>query len=159
MGGTHYKRRLARRRKVCVVTSALLVAAVSVAAQDLATSRAVWRAGKLSDYEYSYQRVCECHPDESADTIVTVRSGVVVGVRYARPGYDEQVALEPEKLGWYRTIEDLFSLVETAESAAATVRVSYDAERGFPRSIYIDYVTDLVGDEVELAVTRLDPLE
>jgi len=119
----------------------------------------VWRAANLSDYEYSYQRVCECHPDESADTIVTVRDGVVVGVRYARPGYDEQIALEPEKLSWYRTIEDLFSLVATAESSAATVRVTYDSQRGFPRSIYIDYVTDLVGDEVELAVTRFDPLE
>lgn len=139
--------------------AALVLTTISVLAQDLDASRAVWRAGELTNYEYSYQRVCECHPDESADTIVTVRGGVVVGVRYARPGYDEQIALEPEKLSWYRTIEDLFSLVATAESSAATVRVTYDAQHGFPRSIYIDYVTDLVGDEVELAVTRFEPLE
>ncbi len=138
----------------CVWVCALLgVAHGTAGAQDLEANRALWRAASVSDYEYSYQRVCECHPDQSADTIVTVRDGAVVAVRYARPGYDEQVALAPEKLAWFRTIEDLFSLVVTAQASAATVRVSYDAQRGFPRSIYIDYVTDLVGDEVELAVT------
>ena len=137
-----------------LVCAVLGVAHGSADAQDLDANRARWRAASVSNYEYSYQRVCECHPDESADTIVTVRDGVVVAVRYARPGYDEQISLEPEKLAWYRTIEDLFSLVATAQTSAATVRVSYDAQRGFPRSIYIDYVTDLVGDEVDLAVTR-----
>ena len=142
-----------------MLSGALLLIAYPAAAQDLDASRAVWRAANISNYEYSYQRVCECHPEESADTIVTVRDGVVVAVRYARPGYDEQVALEPEKLAWYRTIDDLFSLVATANASAATVRVSYDPQHGFPESIYIDYVTDLVGDEVELAVTRFDPLQ
>ena len=138
----------------CVLVGALLgVAHGAAAAQDLDANRALWRAARVSNYEYSYQRVCECHPDESADTIVTVRDGAVVAVRYARPGYAEQVSLEPEKLAWFRTIDDLFALVATAQESAATVRVSYDTQRGFPRSVYIDYVTDLVGDEVELAVT------
>jgi len=141
-------------RMECILIGALCgVAHGAAGAQDLDASRALWRAASVSSYEYSYQRVCECHPDQSADTIVTVRDGAVVAVRYARPGYVEQISLEPEKLAWYRTIEDLFSLVATAQTSAATVRVSYDAQRGFPRSIYIDYVTDLVGDEVELAVT------
>jgi len=90
-------------------------------------------------------------PEDAREPLQT--RDYVVAVRYARPGYAEQVALEPEKLAWFRTIEDLFALVATAQESAATVRVSYDAQRGFPRSVYIDYVTDLVGDEVELAVT------
>jgi hypothetical protein len=148
-----------QRRSALVALAAAVLVNCPAAGQDIDSSRSVWRAASMADYEYSYQRVCECHPEESADTIVTVREGVVVGVRYARPGYDEQVALEPEKFAWYRTIDDLFSLVATAEASAATVRVTYDVQLGFPRSIYIDYVTDLVGDEVELMVTRFDALE
>ena len=140
-----------------LVASALVAAGSAAAADNYAEGLAQWQAANLSTYEYSYQRVCECHPEESADTIVTVRDGVVIAVRYARPGFDEQVALQPEKLSWYRTIDDLFSLVTTAEASAATVRVAYDPQWGFPASIYIDYVTDLVGDEVELAVTGFEP--
>lgn len=142
-----------------VAVSIGLMIGLAAGAQELDAYRALWHAAAVSDYEYSYQRVCECHPDQSADTIVTVRDGSVVAVRYARPGYEEQVALQPEKLSWFRTIDDLFSLVATAQASAATVRVTYDAQHGFPRSIYIDYVTDLVGDEVELAVTRFDPVD
>lgn len=140
------------------VATALMASGSAAAADNYAEALEQWQATDVSNYEYSYQRVCECHPEESADTIVTVRDGIVVGVRYARPGFDEQVALEPEKLSWYRTIDDLFSLVTTAEASAATVRVAYDSQWGFPASIYIDYVTDLVGDEVELAVTGFVPM-
>lgn len=126
--------------------------------QDLANSRALWDAAGINDYEYTYQRVCECHPNQMADTIVTVRAGHVVGVRYARDDYAQEVAVAAEKVSWYRTIDDVFSLVETAQASAAVVRVSFDAQHGYPASVYIDYVTDLVGDEVDLKITRFAPL-
>jgi hypothetical protein len=87
-----------------------------------------------------------------------VRAGQVVAVRYARPDYEPEVPVAAEKISWYRTIDDLFSLVETAAAAATVVRVDYNAELGYPQAIYIDYLTDLVGDEVELEVTRFTPL-
>lgn len=122
--------------------------------QDLAAGRALWDGAEIADYEYTYQRVCECHPNQMADTIVTVNAGQVVAVRYARDDYAQEVAVAAEKVSWYRTIEDLFSLVETARNGADVVRVSFDAQYGYPATIYIDYVTDLVGDEVDLKVTR-----
>jgi hypothetical protein len=126
--------------------------------QDVAASRALWEQAGIANYEYSYQRVCECHPDQLADTIVTVSEGRVIAVRYARDDYAQEVAVAAEKLSWYRTIEDLFALVETARTSADVVRVSFDAEHGYPARVYIDYVTDLVGDEVDLKVTRFVPL-
>ena len=113
----------------------------------------------ISRYEYSYQRACECHPDQEADTIVTVANGRVVGVRYAREGYSEEVALPPEKLSWYRTIDDLFSLVETAQANAETVRVEFDTKLGYPVSIYVDYVGEFVGDELGIEVTGFAPAD
>ena len=137
------------------IVGALILADASP--QDLAASRALWEAAGVANYEYSYQRVCECHPDQLADTIVTVSEGRVVAVRYARDDYSQEVAVAAEKVSWYRTIEDLFSLVETARASADVVRVSFDATHGYPATVYIDYVPDLVGDEVELKVTRFVP--
>ena len=81
----------------------------------------------------------------------------MTGVRYARPGYDEEVSLEPEKLAWFRTIDDLFALIETAQASAASVRADYDEALGLPRHIFVDYDVDLVGDELELRVTGFEP--
>jgi len=126
---------------------------------ELAAGRALWRAANIASYEYSYQRACECHPDQEADTIVSVADGRVVGVRYAREGYAEEVALPPEKLSWYRTIDDLFALVDTAQTSAETVRVEFDPRLGYPVSIYVDYVGDLVGDELGLTITSFSPAD
>jgi Family of unknown function (DUF6174) len=151
---------LTRRFKPLALFAALTVGCLSVdaGAQDLAASRAAWDAAGIADYEYSYQRVCECHPNQLADTIVTVRSGRVATVRYARDDYVQEVAVAAEKVGWYRTIDDLFSLVATAQAGASVVRVTFDAQLGYPTTIYIDYLTDLVGDEVDLKVTRFAAL-
>ena len=56
---------------------------------------------------------------------------------------------------WFRTIDDLFALVAGALEREAVVRVSYEPELGYPARIYIDYVQDLVGEEVELRVLEL----
>ena len=156
MAGALLSLRLNPPRLCAGIVGALIFADASP--QDLAASRALWEAAEVADYEYSYQRVCECHPDQLADTIVTVSEGRVVAVRYARDDYAQEVAVAAEKLSWYRTIEDLFSLVETARANADVVRVSFDAKHGYPATVYIDYVTDLVGDEVDLKVTRFVPL-
>ena len=133
-----------------------MVAGVALS-QDLDEGLARWRAAGIHDYEYSYQRVCECHPDIPADTIVTVRDGTVVAVRYAREDYAADVELAADRVRWFRTIDDLFGLVESAESQNAVLRVTYDPRYGFPTAIYVDYLADVVGDELDLRVTRFTP--
>ena len=46
-----------------------------------------------------------------------------------------------------------------AAANAANVRVTFDPERGYPTAVYVDYVTDLVGDEVDLTITAFRRLE
>ena len=142
-----------------VVAAAIALMSPFAAAQDTAAARARWQEAAIEDYEYSYQRVCECHPDQLADTIVTVIDGEIVAVRYARADYAEDVPVAADRLRWFRKIEDLFALVENAAAADALVRVNFDPERGYPTRVYVDYVTDLVGDEVDLTITAFRALE
>ena len=122
----------------------------------LDANRARWVAANISDYELRYQKVCECHRDAPSDTIITVNGGKIVAVSYDREDYLNEVPVPPEKYDWFRTVDDLFSLVAVALEREAVVRVSYEPELGYPTRIYIDYVQDLVGEEVELQVLELN---
>jgi hypothetical protein len=127
------------------------------AAQGDAAARQRWNGAALRDYEFTYQRVCDCHPEQLADTIVTVVDGRVTAVRYARDDYVEDIPVAEERVRWFRTIDDFFSLIENALDRGAVVRTSFDATLGYPTEVYIDYDAELVGDEVDISITALQP--
>jgi hypothetical protein len=123
---------------------------------DLAMARAKWRAAALPSYEYGYRKFCECHPDTPPETIVTVRSGQVVGVRHRPVDYAQEVPGDPARFKFYWTIDGLFDLVAAAFDRGATVRVSYDPALGFPTAIFVDYDPQFIGDEVDLRLTAVN---
>lgn len=140
-------------RSLVHVAASLILLARIAAAQEATDARARWQAAAVDDYEYTYQRVCDCHPDQLADTIVTVTDGSVSAVRYAREDYAQDIPVAEDRLDWFRTIEDLFALIENATASDAEVRATFDPERGYPTKVYVDYDRDLVGDEVDLTIT------
>ncbi len=138
-----------------VLLSAMACSGVCLADNELAANRGRWEAAGIASYEYRYEKVCDCHRDTPAETIVTVESGLVVGVRYDRDDYRREIPVAEDNYRWFRTIDDLFTLVEAASQSAATLRVVYEAELGYPAYIYIDYDQAMVGEEIELRVVSL----
>ena len=138
----------------------LLVTALPSFAEDaaLAAAKRSWRSAGLASYEYGYRKYCECHPDTPPETVVTVRDGRVVGVRHRPVGYDREVPAEARNLQYYWTVDGLFDLLAAAYQRGAEVRVKYDASRGFPTEIYVDYDTNAIGDELDLKLTQVTPL-
>ena len=120
-------------------------------------ARARWQTAALGNYEYGYQKYCDCHRENPPETTVTVRGGSVTGVRHRPSGSTTDV---PGKdFEYYWTVDGLFALIASAQQRGVQVRATYDAELGFPREIYIDYDTKLIGDELDVrltSVTRLD---
>ena len=134
-----------------------LISASGLAQTDerLQTHRALWDASGVADYEYRYQKICECHRDTPADTVIRVSQGEIVDVRYQHEDYLADVQVPAERYRWFRTVDDLFTLIAGALRAEALVRVSYDSQLGYPTRIYIDYDEQLIGEEVELQVLQL----
>ena len=152
--------RASREAMACdrFITIAAFLASAAVSADEvLLSNQAIWAAAAIQTYEYRYRKVCDCHRDTLADTIVAVEDGVVVDVRYERDEYVSEMPVNPAEFQWFRTIDDLFSLVATAEENATTLRVSYDETLGYPAYVYIDYDHSLIGDEVELEVLEVHP--
>ncbi len=142
-----------------VVLSTPVFSGLCLADDELTASRDLWEAAGIESYEYRYEKVCDCHRDTPAETIVTVENGLVVGVRYDREDYLTEIPVAEDSYQWFRTIDELFTLVETASRSAATLRVAYEQELGYPTYIYIDYDQAMVGEEVELQVVSLRTLE
>ncbi|HVJ29129.1 MAG TPA: DUF6174 domain-containing protein, partial [Gammaproteobacteria bacterium] len=61
-------------------------------------------------------------------------------------------------LQYYWTVDALFDLIASALERGVQVRAAYDSELGFPREIYIDYDTNLIGDELDLRMTGVTRL-
>ena len=146
--------------KLAVVGVAYAFALASLA-QDapLAAGRSLWQAAGLTDYEYGYQKYCDCHPESPPETVVTVRDGEVVAVRHRPQNYSEEVPAEQRNLQFYWTVDGLFALLESAHRRGAQVRVDYHETLGYPTQIYIDYDPGFIGDELDLRLTRVAAID
>ncbi len=159
-------RRLAPHRRAAAIAAAFAAACLGAGLgvcgpaaagprEDLAHARAAWKAAHISNYEYGYNKYCACHKENPPETLVTVRDGKVVRVRHRPFGYDREVEA-PRGLEYYWTVDGLFDLVAKALARKAEVRAEYDAKLGYPTRIYVDYDPKLIGDEVDLRITRLE---
>lgn len=142
------------------LAAGLLAALPGLATADAAldAARAQWREAGLAAYEYGYHKFCECHRDNPPESVVSVRNGTVVGVRHRPVGTTVEVPAEAKNLEFYWTMDGVFDLIASAQLRGVTVRVQYDTALGFPRSIYIDYDADFIGDELDLKFTSVTPL-
>lgn len=140
----------------CVVASILVLPVLADAELDAAQAR--WRAAALTGYEYGYHKYCDCHRESPPETTVSVRDGKVIRVRHRPAGTTTDVPAADKNLDYYWTVEGLFQLIGSALERGVSVRASYDATLGFPREIFIDYDAGLIGDELDLRLTAVNPL-
>jgi hypothetical protein len=125
---------------------------------ELDGARARWQSAALTGYEYGYHKFCECHRDSPPETVVTVRSGSVTGVRHRPVGSTVEVPAADKNLQYYWTVDGLFQLIASGLERGVQVRAVYDSALGFPREIFIDYDANLIGDELDVRLTGVTPL-
>lgn len=156
-------RRFISRGVACSTGLGTLVAALTalVAAQaaeppEHRESRDRWARAGIGDYEYAYNKFCECYDKAPPETVVTVRDAGVVRVYHLHADSDRQVPAREGSLDYYWTVDDLFALIEAGAERGATVRARYDDTLGYPTYVYVDYDAGLVGDEVDVRLVRFD---
>jgi hypothetical protein len=112
---------------------------------DLAEAKRRWAASAPTSYQYTFARACFCGTEYTRPVSVTVRNGTVQSVRYADTG----VPLTPALAAGFTTIEGVFALVDDAIAKhAASVTAEYDAARGYPLHIFIDFIASAADDEM-----------
>jgi hypothetical protein len=139
--------------------AALAAAGVMAAEADverLDAAQALWQAAAADDYRYAYEKYCECYRDAQPQTVVTVTDGAIERVHHLHEDSDREVPARDGSVDLYWTIDDLFAKLAGAYAGEAVVRVEYDAELGYPLTLFIDYDTGFVGDETDIRLTRFE---
>ncbi len=118
----------------------------------LDAARARWEAAGIDDYTWSFARLCFC-PQLTAE--VTVEAGEAV--RESIEDYD-QFPAEPAELQ-FRTMEELFDVIEREIDESDEVMVEYDPETGQVARFDADRITEAVDDELGYQVESFVPAD
>jgi hypothetical protein len=145
------------------LTGLAILIAVSVFANEaeqdrLNAARALWAAAHDGNYRYSYQKFCECYPGEPPVTVVTVTDGAIERVFHRHGDSEREVPARDGSYSLYWTVDELFDKLAGAYDTDAVVRAEFDADTGFPVTLYIDYDPGFVGDETDLRLTGVEIL-
>merc|ERR1719183_148147 len=114
---------------------------------ELDAFRTVWDSHRAIDYDYYYQRSCECMYEYTKQFEVQVRNDTVDAAFAVKDGTPA-----PDDMLWLPTLDNLFDQIQSAiDRSATSISVRYNLTYGYPLSINIDY-DEMIADE-ELYVT------
>lgn len=124
----------------------------ALAALDAA--EALWKQKRPEHYAYQLQPSCFCPPEYTQPIEIRVLKGVIQQADLVA----SKKALPPERKGDAKTIEQLFKMIRDAiNRPAASVKVTYDPNYGFPSSISIDLDQMIADEEVYYTVKAFKP--
>lgn len=124
--------------------------------QQLRTHRRLWDEAKITEYRYTLKVGCFCPPEVVAPVIAHVRDGQPVSLTYKESG----AAVASTFLANYDTMDELFRVIESAiDSRADMIKVAYDPELGYPKTIGIDYDKRAVDDETSWTISNVEVLQ
>jgi len=143
-----------------LLTSLIVASCAAVAAcgdlfgpgrSELEINRDKWREHGYRDYSLVMTRGCECL-DIGPFAVTVLGDSVVAAVRIS-DGASTVVAPH------LPTVNKLFDFIQQAiDDRAATLRVTYDAELGYPRKIVYDFSSIMADDEMTFDVSGVVPI-
>lgn len=118
----------------------------------LDAAREQWAEQALTRYRYTARWTCFCAEDFVAEVAVEVQDGAVQSVSFTDP-QRQGVVPSPER---FRTMEGMFGYVQDAiYDDVANLNASYDAQQGFPSSVYIDPNAMMADEEYGFAINAV----
>jgi hypothetical protein len=160
--------------RILILIAVLLVLSVAAAAvygltggdpgeymqlRTLDSQEARWHATGLTSYEMKVHIGCFCPFFDRMPLTVQVRNGQVVSVldSQGQPvAPDDPIrAHDNERL---MTIDGVFGFARDAIRNADETKVAYDAARGHPTSLSIDYIKLAMDDELGVNIADVRPL-
>jgi hypothetical protein len=116
-----------------------------------------WRSRNMEHYRFRFSRMCFCREPVILSGVVTVRNGEVVQVEDVRDSAGALIS-NPD-LTEFKSIEELFSILEAQRATAELVVVRIDESLRFPAWIHVDPSYSVVDDEITYYASNLVRLD
>jgi len=138
---------------VCLFAISIPILAQSNEPQNrLNKNRRKWESKSTKNYQYEFQRICFCLPASTKRVKITVRDGVAENIRLANTGD----AVDKAQYELYYTVDQLFDYIQAAiDKKAHLIKVTYDAELGYPTIVEIDHIRNAIDDEMRFKTGKL----
>jgi hypothetical protein len=109
----------------------------------------LWASTQPAHYSFFLERLCFCGTEVTARVRIVVLNGAVISRTYAdgRPVPSQWHELFPPMEGVFQILR------EALDREAFEFEVQYDPDRGYPRTVAIDYVENAVDEELGLRLT------
>ncbi|MCK5439034.1 MAG: hypothetical protein KAI97_03785, partial [Gemmatimonadetes bacterium] len=118
---------------------------------ELEANRGRWIGLGVMDYDLTLLRGCFCPIESIGPVMVRVRGGEIVFQTYTETGMPVP---EQQKL-FFPAVIGLFDVIlQSIESGADHITVTYDSETGVPAEIFIDSIEGAVDDELRITVVE-----
>ena len=122
---------------------------------QLAAARRKWSSTQSKDYRFTFRWICFCR--FRGPVGVTVRAGKIETIKSLADS--DGGTIPRDQFNDYKTVEQLFDLIAQAmEKKAESIKATYDTERGYPRSAYIDYHKMIADEEIGFEIKDFQPL-
>lgn len=123
--------------------------------RELNRNRRQWQAQAVENYRFVARRGCYCPGEVVAPVVVEVRNGEITSLAYQETGTGVGATLS----GLWPPLEGVFDIVQDAiDREAADLTVEYDPDFGFPRAIAIDYMENVIDEELAFTVEGFEVL-
>jgi hypothetical protein len=134
----------------CLLLIALQVgsARADTARQEFTVALHKWQAAGMHDYRFTLFQSCFCPGGQPLR--ITVQNDRVLRVTNVRDGTD---AL-PEAGVQAPTMDEIFQKIEAAYAKPADhIRLTLNAEYGYPEEVFIDYVAMMADEELRYSIS------
>lgn len=150
-------------RKLIITVMALVLAGCAVMGSALGNRSEIeqhkekWQDADISHYRYNLFISCFCVFNEDMPLIIEVQDGKVVSMEF-QSGKEIDPSLH-ELFDKYATIDRLFAELEAGLNGAADKAVvEYDPTYGFPTKADIDFVEEVIDEELYLTISNFEGL-
>lgn len=119
----------------------------------LERNRDRWGSEQVYSYRYTLELSCFCPSGAAGPVAIEVTDGEITSLVPVR----EDVDVPESEWQWFRTVDELFVLIEAAiEDRADRFEVRYHPTSGHPTRITLDFDHNYADDEVFVTVSDLE---
>ena len=147
------------RKILFVLLAVLLTGCASLVGQasgEVNSEQEKWQDANISHYRYELSISCFCIFAQDMPLVIEVQDGEVVSMEYKSGKEIDPSFLE--QFQRFDTIDKIFAELETAQTEAERVEVTYDEEYGFPTQVTIDNALQAADDELYLTISNFEAL-
>jgi hypothetical protein len=143
-------------RAFLVLALLLLFQACQIAGPDepgtssVAEHKAKFDARYSATYSFNVMRGCFC-ANGGEHWVQVVDGEVVAAVRVF-----DQKPVPADQLEWLETMDEVFDMIERAESEADRIDVTW-SELGYPAEFFIDWIEEAADDEMGMTISNVVP--